>query len=1156
VTAVGGTSLTKDSTVPRGWSESAWVGTGSGCSAFETKPIWQKDTGCANRTTTDVSAVADPSTGVALYDSYSQSGWLVAGGTSVSSPIIASSYALAGTPVAGTYPSSYPYLHSAALNDVVSGYNGFCTPAYLCTAGPGYDGPTGLGTPKGVAAFTGSFGHLAGQVTNAANSSPISGVMLSTATGYTATSDSAGHYDMVVPVGSYQVTARLFGYKGVTQTGVVVTKGQTTTTNFALTSVPSSILSGTVTDGSGHAWPLYATITVDYPGYPGGAVYTNPYTGHYSVSLPQQNTYTLHLAPVYIPGYATTTQQVTIGTAAQHQNLAVTVDQTICATPGYAYTTNGAYEQFTGWTGTTPQDGWTSVSSDPNNTWGFGTSTPPPGLGTPPGAVGEFAFASDQLPSLTMDTSLVSSIVDLSTVASPEIGFDTYYYDYGIANATADVDLSVDGGQTWANLWHQDINPAVGHVDISIPQAAGHAQVEVRFHFTAPGTYSTAPTWALDNVLIGSRPCDPTPGGGLVAGIVTDHNTRTPIDGATVTSTDNPSEFAVSAATPNDPNLTHGFYWLFSSLTGGHPFTAVDGRYTGARATVNVAANSVTRQDWTLTSGLLTATPGSISVTQALGASSTAKVTFTNTGTVPVHTTLAEQDAPFTPLSAQQTGAALQLIKGHFSPAIIGAGNSGTAPTGGTQLPTPYDAPWTNVTDYPIPIWDNAVGYNDGDGKVYSFAGATNLPNDYFTHITGAAYAYDPVGQQWSPIAAVPQALALPAGAFIDGKMYLAGGATFNATTQTYSLSAATYAYDPSSNSWAQLANMPTPIAASAAAALDGQLYIVGGCTTLACPPTSASVYRYDPSNNSWTQIASYPAALADLGCAGITGEIVCAGGTNASSGSVPSSSTYIYHASTNTWSQGANMPYGDWGMASGGANGKLQIVGGVTPAALTNQASEYDPASNTWIALPNANNAEYRGGGSCGLYEIGGSNGSSGVAPNQLAQVLPGYEQCGSPVNVPWLAESTTGFDVPPGQSVTVTVTMNAATVAQPGTYAARLVVGTNAPSQVQPITITMHVNAPRTWGKIAGTVTDAATGRPIPGATIQIGTNCHGYQCGPVSFTLKTDSNGYYQLWLNQGYDPLQVIAARDGYQQQVTVATITKGNTTTLNFQLKTG
>jgi hypothetical protein len=157
VTAVGGTALSRASNA-RGWSESVWStnsteGAGSGCSSYETKPSFQHDTGCTRRTIADVSAVADPATGVAVYDSYGSGGWTVFGGTSVASPIIGAMYALANSATAGTYPNSYPYANTSALWDVTTGHTASCSPAYLCTGEVGYDGPTGLGTPNGVAAF-------------------------------------------------------------------------------------------------------------------------------------------------------------------------------------------------------------------------------------------------------------------------------------------------------------------------------------------------------------------------------------------------------------------------------------------------------------------------------------------------------------------------------------------------------------------------------------------------------------------------------------------------------------------------------------------------------------------------------------------------------------------------------------------------------------------------------------------------------------------------------------------------------------------------------------------------------------------------------------------------------------------------------------------
>lgn len=159
VVAVGGTSLVKASNT-RGWSESVWgtssggSGTGSGCSAYEPKPSWQTDPDCSNRIVGDVSAVASPYTGVPVYDTYNRGGWLQVGGTSASSPIIASVYALAGPPPSSVSPAQTLYQRPHDLFDVTSGADGSCGGTSLCKAEIGYDAPTGLGTPDGIPAFT------------------------------------------------------------------------------------------------------------------------------------------------------------------------------------------------------------------------------------------------------------------------------------------------------------------------------------------------------------------------------------------------------------------------------------------------------------------------------------------------------------------------------------------------------------------------------------------------------------------------------------------------------------------------------------------------------------------------------------------------------------------------------------------------------------------------------------------------------------------------------------------------------------------------------------------------------------------------------------------------------------------------------------------
>ena len=156
IAAVGGTSLHRS---PDGtWTEQAWGngvnsllggGASSGCSGYIAKPAWQHDQDCLMRTTSDLAAVADPNTGVAVYDTaVGQRGWIVIGGTSAASPLVAGMIGLAGNAATLTIADIYHDKH--AFHDVVGGSVGYCDDAYICTGGKGYDGPTGLGSPDGI----------------------------------------------------------------------------------------------------------------------------------------------------------------------------------------------------------------------------------------------------------------------------------------------------------------------------------------------------------------------------------------------------------------------------------------------------------------------------------------------------------------------------------------------------------------------------------------------------------------------------------------------------------------------------------------------------------------------------------------------------------------------------------------------------------------------------------------------------------------------------------------------------------------------------------------------------------------------------------------------------------------------------------------------
>ena len=149
VIGVGGTTLNKARATARGWSEQVWFGASSGCSAYVAKPAWQKDTHCLMRTVADVSADADPDSGLLVQDSYGFSGQMATGGTSLAAPLVAAMIAEAGH-TSAVHDASGIYAHPGRFNDVVGGENGYCGGDYLCNGKVGYDAPSGVGTPAGV----------------------------------------------------------------------------------------------------------------------------------------------------------------------------------------------------------------------------------------------------------------------------------------------------------------------------------------------------------------------------------------------------------------------------------------------------------------------------------------------------------------------------------------------------------------------------------------------------------------------------------------------------------------------------------------------------------------------------------------------------------------------------------------------------------------------------------------------------------------------------------------------------------------------------------------------------------------------------------------------------------------------------------------------
>ncbi|HET6211445.1 MAG TPA: kelch repeat-containing protein, partial [Micromonosporaceae bacterium] len=713
----------------------------------------------------------------------------------------------------------------------------------------------------------------------------------------------------------------------------------------------------------GKGFPLYSRIEI--AGRPGGPIFTNPGTGAYSVELAADSSYTFTTKAEF-PGYQTVLETVPVGSTNLTHNIAIPVDNA-CIAAGYAVGF-GAPVISESFSTLAQPPGWTVVNRTASGGWRFNDPKP---RGNLTGGTDGFAIMDSDFFGVgnTQDSDLIPPALDLSGLANPYVRFNSDYRAF--SNGFADIDYSFDGGTTWTNVWHQTTVSRRGPIVEAVPLtgAGGHADVLVRFHYR--GTFAW--WWEVDNVEVVNRSCDPQPGG-LVLGLTTDQNTGAGLVGVTVTSLDRPAEKAVSAPTPADPNLPDGFYWLFSSLTGAHPFTAAKAPYLPQTVTVGVADNGTTRQDFALKAGRVAVTPGSIEASVPWNGSATRTVTLSNTGTAPATVDILERTGSFEILG--QTGARLvmQRVKGDVSKGMTGT------PSAEVTGPSPaVDDSWTTIKSYPMTVLDNVAATNDG--KVYAVGGGSG------TTANNRAHVYDPVLNTWTALPNMPVGRAKPATAFVDGKLYVLGG--WNSSGVPIP---SVDVFDPAAGTWSTMSGVtnPMPTAAAAVAVADGKVYLVGGCLNSSCTATAGTLI-FTPATGAFGAGASYPHTVAWLSCGAISGTVYCGGGVDAAS----FKDAHAYHPSSNSWSALPDMPLDLWGSAHTSASGLLVIMGGVTAnlSTVTNRSVAYDPATNTWINLPNAQFARYRGGGACGAYKVGGASGGfTGTADTER---LGGLDQC-----------------------------------------------------------------------------------------------------------------------------------------------------------------
>ncbi|GHJ45688.1 hypothetical protein Cs7R123_30300 [Catellatospora sp. TT07R-123] len=969
-----------------------------------------------------------------------------------------------------------------------------------------------------TAAPRGPHGTVTGTVTDAATGTVLAGATVSVP-GRTVTTAANGSFELSVPAGANEVTASKYGYHASTQT-VTVAEDATVTQNFALTPAPMVTVSGKVTDGSGHGYPLYARL--DVAGGPGVPVFTDPFTGRYSVNLPGNATYQFSTAALY-PGYRTATTPVVLAAAAKTVNIAVGVDPG-CTAAGYAsaFTAPLLSQDFGG--GSLPA-GWTANARTADGNWSF---TDAGARGNLTGGTGGFAILdSDNLgQGKTQDADLITPVVDLSGSGAPYLRFNSDYRAF--SNSIADVDVSTDG-TTWTNVWHQTTTNLRGPrvEQIALTSLAGSATARIRFHYK--GTWAW--WWQVDNVEVVNRTCSPVPGG-LVAGLTTDANTGAGLNGVTVTSTDVPGDKATSAATPDDAALADGFYWLFSTVTGTHPFAATKAPYAPLSKSVAVAADGIKRADFALKSGRLTISPTTVQSFQPYNSTRKTTLTVTNTGSAAATVQVLERGGDFSILG--RAGAPLMESKLPGGKAPRGmTGVAGTRPAASTPAAA---GAWAPIADYPVEVFDNAAAALEG--KVYSVGGGSGTGNE------NKAFRYDPATGAWAALPNLPTGRAKPQVAAVGGKLYVLGGWNGSGTPIS-----SVDVFDPVAGTWSTLSGVinPKPRSAAGIAVANGKIILVGGCTDSSCTDSTDTVI-FDPSANVFTLGAAYPQGVAWMSCGGVSGKVYCAGG----SGDADFDNGFAYDPAANSWSPIADMPFDLWGSAGTSAGGLLVLAGGVTDGSttVTNKTIAYDPAANAWLTLPNAANAVYRAGAACGAYKIGGS--PTSFVGSKKSEFLGDLGQCDEATEVTWLSENPASFTLAAGKSRTITVTLTAtpaAGVQQPGKYEAQLALRSDTPYPVSGVDVEMNVSPPPNWGKIQGTVLGQSCAGGLVGVPAIVRVNL--LDIPDTGWTLRAGADGSFAYWVPKGN--YEVIVAKDGWIPEATRLKIEAGIVRTADFTL---
>jgi subtilisin family serine protease len=241
-----------------------------------------------------------------------------------------------------------------------------------------------------------------------------------------------------------------------------------------------------------------------------------------------------------------------------------------------------------------------------------------------------------------------------------------------------------------------------------------------------------------------------------------------------------------------------------------------------------------------------------------------------------------------------------------------------------------------------------------------------------------------------------------------------------------------------------------------------------------------------------------------------------------------------------------ANMtPIGsaDFTVPSGDAQMVTVPVEGTVPSGGT-LVVEVDVPAGGWFFI-GSNGAgqtapSYIRSATCGIAEPADTS-SIGFPDMHIVMNVTGSS--GAPAD--WVSFDNPSFTLEPGESTTVRATLSA-DVAQPGAYSAEVGATTDTPYSVPEVPVSMNVSAPRSWGKVMGTVT-SADGEPLGGAVVQVNGG-KGYRT-----TLITEDDGTYAYWVDSKVSPLQLVVSLEGYVPATAKVSLKAGQTVRKDFSL---